>query len=109
MTQMGNRELTRQLRKGSDRTLAGFVFFLGLVMPWAGVREGAWWVVVGGVLLMIGAGMLWWIAGWRPPYPGRDHDLTEFRRATRLTLVALAFIGAAIAVVIVGEKLSHSR
>jgi zinc transporter ZupT len=105
---VGDPETVRRLQRGSDRLLAVSCFGLGLLVAVVGLQYW-WWAVLSGVLLMAGAGVMWWVAGWKPSYPGRGNDLTEFKRANRFSLLAGALLVAGIAATIAGAKLSGLR
>jgi hypothetical protein len=99
-------ETVRRLRQGSDRLLALFGFGFGLLLTVLGVNYLWWWEVLSGVLFLAGGAVMWWVAGWRPVYPGRGNDLTEFKRGNRFMLLSVALFAAGIAVTIAGAKLS---
>jgi hypothetical protein len=102
---VGDPEAVRRLRKGSDRLLAVSLFLMGLPTIVVGVQYW-WWAALSGVLFMASGGVLWWVAGWRPVYPGRGNDMTEFKRGNRFLLLSVALFAAAGAVGFVGAKLS---
>jgi hypothetical protein len=98
------RETVRRLGKYSDRTLAVACFGFGALVVLGGVRQRVWSLLVAGVLFVATACLIWWVAGWKPSYPGRGKDLTEFRRASHFGLLAGVLFAAGIAVAVVGVK-----
>ena len=102
---VGDPETVRRLRKGSDRLLAVSLFLMGFPVTVVGVQYW-WWAALSGVLFMASGGVMWWVAGWKPVYPGRGNDLTEFKRGNRFVLLSIGLFAAGFAVAIAGAKLS---